>query len=327
MPDLQTKVEIPTPDFTIGYNNAISLLGSCFSDNIGLKLKRLKFNACINPFGVLYNPASISIAIDNLLNKDTFKEKDLSYHNDLWFSYAHHSSFSNADKDTCLSNINQSFTQAKRKVEDTDVWIITLGTSWIYRLKETNQVVANCHKVTSDKFNREFIDIDEIHKYLNNALTNLLTLRPDAKVIFTVSPIRHWKDGAIENMRSKASLILAIKKIQATFSQCYYFPTYEIYMDELRDYRFYDSDMLHPSEFSINLIWLRFVETFLDKKSTDILKKVEKLVKSYEHKTFNTQTNAYQKFANKLIQSTEEFEKQHPAISFSEEKNKLLNFV
>jgi hypothetical protein len=218
MPDLQTIVKIPAPEFNISYSDNIALFGSCFSDNIGALLHRFKFNTTINPFGVLYNPASIAEAIKLLSEKETFTDDDLHYHHQLWFSYSHHTSFSAKDKTSCLENINARFLKAKEQISEANVIMLTLGTSWIYKLASTGRVVANCHKIPAREFNREFLEPSETAAVLAPVLRKLLTINPSVQFVFTVSPIRHWKDGAIENTRSKAALHLAIRQLQSQFS-------------------------------------------------------------------------------------------------------------
>ncbi len=322
---LQTKVQIPQPDFFIHYPQTISLFGSCFSDNIGERLIRFKFKACPNPFGVLYNPASIINALSLLTRKEAFTENDLQHRHDLWFSFSHHTSFSHPDKASCLEKINEQFKQAKTLFNHSEVIVITLGTAFIYRLKSTSQVVANCHKIPDNEFTREFLDPDQITELMSREISLIAQRNPKTRFIITVSPIRHWKDGAIENQRSKSSLLLAIRLLQQTHKNCYYFPSYEIFMDELRDYRFYASDMLHPSEFAIDYIWRAFTLTFFDAPTQQLIKKVEKIAKSYEHRSFNKNTAAHKKFVDKLLEETDNLCELHPYLDFSAEKHNLLS--
>lgn len=319
MLQLQTLVDIPKPNFQVDYSSKLLLLGSCFSSNIGSRLERLKFNAVTNPFGVLYNPASISQSIDNLLNRDSFTEKEISFHNELYFSYYHHTSFSKVEKEGFLNAVNESFQVAKTHLLRTDVLFITLGTAWAYRLKSSKQIVANCHKIPAREFDRIFLTTEEITKLISQQLKQLLKLRPELKTVLTVSPIRHWKDGAIENTRSKSSLILAIKALEKLFPSIYYFPVYEIFMDELRDYRFYENDMLHPSGFAIDYIWQKFQKTFFGTNTIKLSEQVEKIKKSFEHRPVNTETESFKKFIKNLNNKALNLNKQHPEIDFSTE--------
>ncbi len=324
---LHTKVEIPTPNFTIGYNNTICLFGSCFASNFGNLLTRLKFPSLVNPFGVLYNPASIHQGIKILRRKNNFLPEDLHFYNEKWFSFYHHSDFSNPDKEICLNNINNQLAEAKHLLNKTDVIFITLGTSWIYRNNSSKQIVANCHKIPACEFTREFLEPEATYDLLVDTVKDLTLFNPKINIVLTISPIRHFKDGAIENMRSKSSLIIAVNKLQKNFSNCYYFPVYEIFMDELRDYRFYKTDMLHPAEIAINYVWQIFSSTFFSTKTIELIDQVEKLIKSYEHNPSNKQSENYKKFISKLLNKTQALEKLIPEIDFSIEKERLIDFI
>jgi hypothetical protein len=320
MPKLQTLVDIPSPGFSIHYNNRILFLGSCFATNIGLKLEKLKFNSVTNPFGVLYNPASIANSIDLLVNRKQFVEDDLIRDNDTWFSFYHHSSFSSPDKAECLNRINETLSVASEFLKDADILFITLGTSWIYRYKPTNQIVSNCHKIPAKEFNREFLEISESVEYLSTHVARLLQSKADIKIILTISPIRHWKDGAIENQRSKSALALAIKELEKMFSNVYYFPVYELFMDEMRDYRFYAADMLHPSNFAVEYVWEKFVETFFDKETIIQSSEIDKLVSMLNHRPMNGETESYKKFVASLKKSIAELKSKYPKIDFTPEE-------
>jgi len=320
---LQTQVKIKPPGFNINYSDIVFLFGSCFSDNIGKQLSRFKLNSFANPFGVLYNPASIADSIALLLEKDRFTEEDLEKYNDLWFSYNHHTLFSDTNKLNCLNKINDSFISAKKKFKDASIIILTFGTAWIYRNKETGNVVANCHKIPAKHFTREYLSYEKITEILSKTFDKIITNNPQVNIITTISPIRHWKDGAVDNNRSKASLVLAIKELEKLFSQLYYFPVYEIFMDELRDYRFYASDMLHPSEFAIEYVWEKFQDTFFEINTREKLNEIQKVVKSFEHKVIAHNNNSYKNFINNLISKAEELMIKYPEISFNEELKKL----
>ncbi|MBN1115959.1 MAG: GSCFA domain-containing protein, partial [Bacteroidales bacterium] len=224
MSQLQTPVKIPSPGFAINYLDSLFLLGSCFAENIGLKLYEHKFNCQVNPFGVLYNPASIAQSIQSLMHRTEYTKDDLLKHNNIWLSFDHYTLFSKPDEKECLEGINKSFNLAKNKLKQAKTLILTFGTSAVYRFKKTGRIVSNCHKIPANEFERSFLSSDEIVDTLLPVLDKLLNTSPELKIIVTISPIRHWKDGAIENMRSKASLILAIKQLEQKLSKLYYFP-------------------------------------------------------------------------------------------------------
>ena len=248
MPNLFTKVEMPAISSEILHSDKIMLMGSCFADNIGERLKSAKFNCLANPFGTLYNPLSISQALRQVISGRIYSEGDeeLFRGNDgLWHSWMHHSRFSSADMSECISTINSSISKASFQLKDIDKLIITFGSSWVYRLKRNGSVVANCHKQNDKLFNRERLTPEEIVSEWNTLVSELKTMSPKLEIIFTVSPIRHRKDGFHANQLSKAGLLLAVDSICSSNSSfCSYFPAYEIMMDELRDYRFYADDML-----------------------------------------------------------------------------------
>lgn len=323
MPDLQTLVDIPDFEFKIDYNDTTSFFGSCFSTNIGTKFLNLKFNALVNPFGVLYNPASISQSINRILHNQSFTEEELRIHDNLWFSFSHYTSFSDKSKLKCLEKINTNFSDAVEIMNDTSVLIITLGTSYIYRLKEEGFIVSNCHKLPANNFSHEFLTTKESVSLLSDTIQKLNHSNPSIRIILTISPIRHWKDGAIKNQRSKSALILAAQELENNYENVYYFPVYEIFMDELRDYRYYSRDMLHPSEFAIDYVWEKFSKCFFDAKTLGIIKQVEKINKSLQHRPVNADSEQYQQFRLKLKEQITSFSQNNPRIDFSKELAKL----
>lgn len=324
MPGLFTIIDIPQPDFNIDYQTKLYFTGSCFSENIGLRFKQLKFPVCTNPFGVHYNPCSIANSIHELLDKDRYSEGDLNFENELWFSFSHYTLFSDPDQQKCLDKINSSFITAKNFISEADIIVITLGTSWAYVLKDTGRIVSNCHKLPANRFNRVSLSTDQSVSELTTVIKRIKEINPRARFIFTVSPIRHWKDGAVENQRSKASLILAISQLENEFDNVYYFPAYELMMDELRDYRFYASDMLHPSDQAIDYIWKRFTDTYFTEETVKTIAEIEQLINSLNHRPIHTSTNNYKKFILSLRTKLDSLLKKYPTLDFSPELN-LLN--
>jgi hypothetical protein len=324
MPEFFTKVEIPDPKFSIDYESKILLAGSCFTDNIGNKLNKLKFNVCINPFGVQYNPHSIAKGLNLLLDKDAFYKSDLNYENELWFSFSHYTLFSESNPEHCLEKINSAFLNARKFIRNADILFITLGTAWSYILKETGEVVSNCHKIPAARFDRFFSSPDQSFDVLKNAIDRILPVNPDIKIVFSISPVRHWKDGAIENQRSKSSLILATSRLEKELKNVFYFPTYEIFMDELRDYRFYGSDMIHPSDSAIDYIWERFSSTFFSEETIKISQEIYQLIKSIDHRPVNISSSTYKKFIFSIVESLKILSLKYPKIDFSKETSELL---
>lgn len=279
----QTKVEIPDSLVKISYQDKIMSFGSCFAENMGGKLEHSFFDVDKNPFGVLYNPVSIKNSLELLIHKSEFKCDDVFENRGLWQSFSHSSLFSDISKEACLEKINSRFVKAKKTLSDTRIILITFGTAWVYENKESGSVVSNCHKLPSYNFERKRISVEQIVSDYSVLIENLLSNFPEMKFIFSVSPIRHWKDGPHENNISKSILLLAIEQLQKHFNQVLYFPAYEIQLDELRDYRFYASDMLHPSTVAVDYIWERFASTFFADETKGLMKRLNQLRADLNH--------------------------------------------
>ena len=280
--DFRTIIDI-NKSFPISHSDKIMLLGSCFSDNIGQCLACRGFDVCINPFGTLYNPASILQALSDLIDKEKFDEGEVFEYNGLWHSFRHHSKFSKQTKEEALNIINHKFAKAKEFLEETKVLIITFGTAFVYSNIETSEIVANCHKLPAKNFERYRLDVDQIVKEWGVFLSGFEEKFPGLKIIFTVSPIRHLADGAHGNQISKSTLLVAVDKLLECLSFTSYFPSYEIMMDELRDYRFYAADMKHPSDVAVQYIFERFSDTYFSKKTVEQARLAEKEWKRRQH--------------------------------------------
>lgn len=292
----QTKIEIPRSDISISYNDRIMTLGSCFAENMGSKLSDAYFMVDINPYGVLYNPVSIQNSIELLLQGKEFTKNDLFENRNLWQSFSHSTLFSDISAERCLEKINSRFNIAKKNLKKINFLVITFGTAWVYENRKSGRVVSNCHKLPSNEFIRKRLTVDEIVSNYTVLINNLQTLLPDLQIVFSVSPIRHWKDGAHENNVSKSTLLLAIDNLQKEFSKVHYFPAYEIQLDELRDYRFYSADMLHPSEVAVDYIWERFSEAYFTKETMIIKKKLEQLRADLQHRPMFPDSEEYKAF-------------------------------
>lgn len=284
--------------YLIDYNSNILLLGSCFSDNIGKKLDYFKFQNLQNSFGILFQPKAIETLIKNSIEEKEYTENDIFFHNEQWHCFDAHSKLNNTSKDDLLSELNSQIQVTHKHILSATHIIITLGTAWVYRFKETNTIVANCHKVPQKQFTKELLAVNEIVALLEAITDKISHVNPQTSIIFTVSPVRHTKDGFVENMQSKSHLISAIHEVIKNKS--YYFPSYEIMMDELRDYRFYAEDMIHPNQTAINYIWDKFKQVWLSEKTLNTMDKVDIIQKSLQHKPFNPKSKAHQKFLQKL---------------------------
>lgn len=295
-----TPINIPSSLHQIDYQSRIVMLGSCFTENIGLKLQSSCFDVDINPFGVLYNPISIANSIRRLLENKTFADSDLFEYKSLWRSFMHDSSFSDASQEKTLSIINKRFEKVVSSLKNLDFLFLTFGTAWIFEEKETNLVVSNCHKMPANQFDRRRLSVGEIVEQYGQLIKNLQNINPNLNIVFSVSPIRHWKDGAHENNLSKGTLLLAVDALQKQFEKIDYFPAYEIVMDELRDYRFYASDMLHPSQVAIDYIWKRFGDTYFSDDTQQLMKRINQYNADLTHRPLHPDSEEYQVFINNI---------------------------
>ena len=294
----RTPIPIFESPFPIDYNAKIMSIGSCFAVNMAAKLDYYKFQNSCNPFGIIFNPISIEKLIERSVNKQFFTEKDIFFHNDLWHCFEVHSELSNPNKEAFLLLLNQLIDSANQQIKASTHFQITCGTAWVYRYIESDKIVANCHKVPQKQFTKELLAIDSIEKSIIKTIDLIRAVNPEAKFVFTVSPVRHIKDGFVENTLSKAHLISAIHKVLREFA--IYFPSYEIMMDELRDYRFYAEDMLHPNQLAIDYIWKRFKESIILKTALVVMEEVETIQKGLAHRSFNPESENHQKFVAKL---------------------------
>lgn len=313
----------------INHQNKLLLIGSCFTENIGTKLKHHKFSVLENPNGILFNPVSIAKSISSYIDNKQYTEADLFYQNETWNCWQHHSRFSHPDKKHCLQNINQSQQQAHHFLKDADWALITLGSAFTYTLHGSavttastreGDVVANCHKVPTDKFNKKLLNADEVVTALQQMLKKLLTFNPAIKIIFTISPVRHLRDGFVENNRSKATLIQAVHSLCDNAENIFYFPAYELVMDDLRDYRFYAEDMVHPNYAATNYVWQKFLTTCIDEPSQKLMKEINTINAAKSHKPFNPTSQQHKAFLQNNFERVSQLSRQYPYINFEEEK-------
>ncbi|MGL2963154.1 GSCFA domain-containing protein [Flavobacterium sp. RSB2_4_14] len=311
-----TKVPLTQSKTPINYQSKIVSLGSCFAENMGEKLEYFKFQNAVNPFGIIFNPVSIEKLMERVVHQKRFTEKDIFFHNELWHCYEVHSELSNPDKEILLNNLNQILEATHHQVTQSTHVIITYGTSWVYRLKSSQEIVANCHKVPQNLFDKEILSVETIQKSIQNTIDLIQKVNPNCHFIFTVSPVRHIKDGFPENQQSKAHLITAIHNSQLATRNSNYFPSYEIMMDELRDYRFYATDMLHPNQVAIDYIWERFSESSISEESHPIMKEVETIQKGLAHRPFNPETDSHKQFRKSLNDKIIKLQAQFPYFQF-----------
>lgn len=293
----RTQIHISKANHQIDYNSNIISFGSCFTVNIAEKLNFFKFQNTCNPFGILFHPLAIEKLIDFAVSQKEFTEKDVFFHNERWHCFDVHSDLSNSNKEALLDNLNQLLQSTKQQLQEASHIVITYGTSWVYRNIDSTTIVANCHKVPQKEFTKEILSVETVSNSIRNTIESIQKTNPNCKIIFTVSPVRHLKDGFVENQQSKAHLISAIHSIRNAQPTTYnYFPSYEILMDELRDYRFYAEDMVHPNQVAIDYIWQRFAETTISPESISVMEEVASIQKGLAHRPFNPESESHKKF-------------------------------
>jgi hypothetical protein len=317
----RTQIPIPKSNHPLDYNSKIVSLGSCFAENISEKFQYFKFQNDINPFGIIFNPVSIEKIIDKAIHATLFTEEDIFFYNERWHCFDVHSDLSNSNKEDLLASLNAILESTKLQLHQASHVIITYGTSWVYRNIESDSIVANCHKVPQKLFQKELLSVETIKESLVKTTKLIHSVNPDCNIIFTVSPVRHIKDGFVENQWSKSHLISAIHQVLEESEICnlksaIYFPSYEIMMDELRDYRFYAEDMLHPNQVAIDYIWKRFKETSISETAFAVMDEVESIQKSLSHKAFNPDSESHLKFESKLREKITKLENQYSFMKF-----------
>lgn len=304
--DFRTKVKPEKASFTFSHTTPIVLMGSCFAENIGEKLADHFFPVDINPFGTLYNPASVAEGLRLLIDGKQLQASDLFLHEGVFHSFTHHSRFSASTEEGCLQKINERLQSSAVALQKAERLVITFGTAWVYKLKSDGRIVGNCHKLPEKMFERVRLTVSEIVTDWHSLIETLRQENPRLKTLFTVSPVRHWKDGANGNQLSKATLLLAVDELCRLYPDYVaYFPAYEIMMDELRDYRFYADDMLHPSTLAVDYIWESFATSYLTADSRTLLKELAGIRKALNHKPFNPENEPYRSFLKQTIEKAE----------------------
>ena len=305
----------------INHRDKLLLSGSCFTEQIGSKLAIHKFNVLENPNGILFNPVSIAHAITSYAVGRIYEENDLFYHNELWGSWKHHTRFSNIDKMKALASINNSQEKANSFIKDANWILLTLGSAFVYEntRQENNDVVANCHKVPADKFYRRLLDTTEVKNLLSAMMETVKAINPEVNFIFTISPVRHLREGFIENNRSKAVLIQAVHAL-TEHQNFFYFPAYELVIDDLRDYRFYAEDMVHPNYAATNYVWEKFVHACIDEQSQQLMKEIAVIVAARNHKPFNPTSEQHKKFMFDNARKINILKEKYPHIDLREEE-------
>ncbi len=315
MMKLFTEIPIQKESPTITYKNNNLLIGSCFAEHIAGKLEYYKFQSTSNPLGILFHPIAIENLISRALGGHDFLKEELFSLDGSWHSFEAHSSLSHPESAKMLMNLNHALQSTNEQIKASSHLIITLGTAWVYRHIQSGKYVANCHKVPQKEFVKELLSIEEILKSLKHSIGLVQKANPDITILLTISPVRHLKNGFTENTRSKAHLISAVQQLLPATGLAY-FPSYEIVMDELRDYRFYAKDLVHPNEIAIDYIWQKFLESWIDRECHLTMEKVDKIHKGLYHRPFNAESENYSNFKKRLEQNIRELQQEYPFMQF-----------
>jgi hypothetical protein len=331
--DFMVNIDLKKPSRQISYEDRILLVGSCFTEHIGNSLQELKFSVLQNPNGILFDPHSVSRSLISYVQNKKYSEEDFFQLNDVWHSWQHHSRYSHTNLQEAVRIVNESQQTAHEFLKEAEWIIITLGSSFSYRLTKLaesskappsegfGEAVANCHRAPAQWFNKHLMEIDEIITLLENCLHQLFQFNSTLNVIFTVSPVRHIRDGVIDNNRSKARLIESVHHLVKKSDNLYYFPAYELVIDVLRDYRFYDVDLVHPNYMATEFVLEKFADACIDESTQKIMQEVKSVVIARKHKAFQPETKAHQQFLESYLEKTKSLRKNYPFLDLNEEIN------
>ena len=313
---LTTPIKLSRQNPPINYSSKVLLLGSCFAQNMGAKLEYYKFQQCTNPFGILFHPVAIEKLITRAVNQTWFTSKDVFLQNEQWHCFLAHSKLSNTSEEDLISALNSALEKLRFSLLEASHVVFTFGTAWVYKHLEKDTIVANCHKVPQKEFVKQLLSPDDVSDVLLGIETKLRTINPTCSIINTVSPVRHIKDGLIANSRSKAHLIAGVQEIVSPEKLNYYFPSYEIMMDELRDYRYYKEDLIHPNQTAIAIIWEKFLSSWVASETFEIQKKIAVIQNGLLHIPFNENSKAHIHFKKDLETKISEIKEQLPWATF-----------
>jgi len=318
---LNLTLDIPPLPRPIIYTDKVLLIGSCFTEHMSDRLAQHKFSVLSNSHGILFNPLSVAHSLDSYLNDKRYTKEDLFYLNELWNSWDHHTRFSNIDQQAALDSINTSQQEVSAFIKDTDWVMITLGSAYQYYLKDSHRPVANNHRAPAQWFEKKLLGIEEIVTALAQTLEKLFAINPYVQVLFTISPVRHIRDGVVNNNRSKARLIDAVHTLCERFDKTYYFPAYEILIDILRDYRFYDIDFVHPNYLATSYVWEQFVKGCIAPDTQKVMQEVQEIVTARSHRPRFPQTEGHRKFMESYVHKLKDLLSRHPYLNLQEELN------
>jgi len=316
---LQTIVPLQKAEYPIDYSSKMLLLGSCFVENMGSKLDYFKFQQLQNPFGILFHPLALENLVERALAGKTYHVDEVFEQNGIWHCFDAHSDLNALSKEGLLNHLNQRLQETETGLKNTTHVIITLGTAWVYEHQSLGKTVANCHKVPQKEFEKRLLSTEEIRSSLDRLVNWVQQANPKANIIFTISPVRHLKDGFVENQQSKAHLITSLHSVLSSRAQSRgmsYFPAYEIMMDELRDYRFYGEDLVHPNALAVEYIWEKFKDTWISPDCYSVMDEVDSVQKGLQHRPFNPDSEAHQTFRKSLRTKITYLQERYPFMKF-----------
>ena len=325
--ELRTTFNIPSSGSRITYNDPVLFIGSCFSTSVGRQFEAGRMPVMINPAGTVYNPVSVCNTLDTITEGRKYDKSDLFNNNGTWISFDHYSDFSSGDPEEILGKINRRSGEALGFISGARFLFITFGTARVFRWTRSGKIVSNCHKIPASEFTNELLTVDEIADLWANQLDKLKTLFPSLKVIFTISPVRHWKDGAHGNQVSKSVLFLAVEKLLGHPSRPEYFPAYELVMDDLRDYRFYEDDMLHISGLAVDYIWNAFSNCYFDNSTINLWREVNKISRAVSHRIQTESPEHIREFAENIISRIDALTSRNPALNLLNEREYFLRLI
>ncbi|MFV0378924.1 MAG: GSCFA domain-containing protein [Mangrovibacterium sp.] len=327
MKQYYTEVELTGSKWQLDYSDKVLFIGSCFTENIGEIMQGLKFQTCINPFGIVYNPLSVSASLRRLMAAKNYTEDDLFKQDGYWGSFDFHGRYSASNRADALSGMNRQVAEGHQFLSEAGYLVITLGTAWVFEHRQTRQIVANCHKFQASAFTRYRLSSNRIIDDFKELLSTLWKFNPNLKVLFSVSPIRHLKDGANGNQLSKSGLLLAVDQLVSEFGteRCDYFPAYEIVMDELRDYRFYAADLVHLSPVAVEHIWSKFRQHYISSEALNLMSDIEKISKAMQHRPLRRDSPAYVNFLNQNLNKLRDLTFCFPYLNFQHETEHFKN--
>ena len=325
--DLRTTFNIEPSPQKITYNDKVMFIGSCFATAIGKEFETGHLPVMINPAGTVYNPVSVCNTISTITDSREYGPDDLHYYDGKWLSFNHYTDFSSPDQEEILQKIRKRTEEAGKFLAEAKFLFVTFGTARVYRWNRSGRIVSNCHKMPASEFTHELLSVKDIADLWNSQLDYLHNRFPELSVVFTISPVRHWKDGAHGNQISKSALFLSVEELQKHPSRPGYFPAYEILMDDLRDYRFYDDDMLHPSSKAVDYIWEAFCSCYLDIETTGLWHEAAKITRAFLHRLQSGSKSEITKFAGNMLTRIDSLTGRVPSLNFDKERDYFLNLL